>query len=130
MDALRYAPAAALADEVGRALAEPGSVGVIVPDDRVDEIADALADDGMTGARVHRAGDDADVESDERLTVVAAGAAKGLEYDSVVLVEPAAIVRGEPTRAAGLRRLYVVLTRAVSRLAVVGDEPLPDEIRD
>jgi DNA helicase IV len=45
-----------------------------------------------------------------------------------VLVEPAAIVAGEATRPAGLRRLYVVLTRAVSRLAVLHDEPLPPEL--
>ena len=43
----------------------------------------------------------------------------------MVLVEPAAIVAAEPTRIDGLRRLYVVLTRAVLALAVVHDEPLP-----
>ena len=69
-----------------------------------------------------------DDEDDPRVTVVPASEAKGLEFDSVVLVEPAEIVAAEPTRAAGLRRLYVVLTRAVSRLAVVHDEPLPDEL--
>jgi DNA helicase IV len=37
-------------------------------------------------------------------------------------VEPAAIVAAEPR---GLHRLYVVLTRAVSRLAVLHREPLP-----
>jgi DNA helicase IV len=62
------------------------------------------------------------------VVVVPASDAKGLEYDSVVLLEPAAIVRGEPDRTFGLRRLYVVLTRAVSRLAVVHDEPLPAEL--
>jgi DNA helicase IV len=60
--------------------------------------------------------------------VVPASSAKGLEFDSVVLVEPAAIVAAEPTRVDGLRRLYVVLTRAVSRLRVVHDEPLPTEL--
>jgi DNA helicase IV len=59
---------------------------------------------------------------------VPASSAKGLEFDSVVLVEPAAIVAAEPTRVDGLRRLYVVLTRAVSRLRVVHDEPLPTEL--
>ena len=48
--------------------------------------------------------------------------AKGLEYDHVVLVEPAAIVEAE---ARGLHRLYVVLTRAVSRLSIVHSRPLP-----
>jgi DNA helicase IV len=66
-----------------------------------------------------------------------AGVAKGLEYDHVVAVEPAAIaeaseeasegeVRG-PGPGRGLHRLYVVLTRAVSRLDVVHARPLPFE---
>jgi hypothetical protein len=45
-----------------------------------------------------------------------------------VIVEPAAIVAAEPNRVDGLRRLYVVLTRAVSRLRIVHDEPLPGEL--
>jgi DNA helicase IV len=51
--------------------------------------------------------------------------AKGLEFDSVVLVEPSRIATGE---AYGLRRLYVALTRAVSRLTVFHAEPLPIEL--
>lgn len=62
------------------------------------------------------------------MTVVPATAAKGLEYDSVVLVEPAEIVAAEPSRVGGLRRLYVAWTRAVSRLAVVHEQPLPEEL--
>jgi hypothetical protein len=46
----------------------------------------------------------------------------------VLLLEPAEIVAGEPTRAGGLRRLYVVLTRAVSHLSVLHDAPLPPEL--
>ena len=45
-----------------------------------------------------------------------------------MLLEPAAIVAAEPIRPAGLRRLYVVLTRAVSRLVVLHDDPLPPEL--
>ena len=41
---------------------------------------------------------------------------------------PRPIVAGEASRIAGLRRLYVTLTRAVSRLVVVHDEPLPTEL--
>jgi DNA helicase IV len=48
--------------------------------------------------------------------------AKGLEYDHVVTVEPAAIAEAEPR---GPHRLYVVLTRAVSRLDVLHSRPLP-----
>jgi UvrD-like helicase C-terminal domain len=51
--------------------------------------------------------------------------AKGLEFDHVVLVEPGRIATGE---AYGLRRLYVALTRAVSRLTVFHAEPLPAEL--
>ena len=51
--------------------------------------------------------------------------AKGLEYDHVVVAEPAEIVEAE-TR--GLNRLYVVLTRAVSRLDVLHSRPLPVQI--
>lgn len=51
--------------------------------------------------------------------------AKGLEYDPVIVVEPAAIVAAEPR---GLHRLYAVLTRAVSRLDVLHHRPLPDAL--
>ena len=54
--------------------------------------------------------------------VVPATLVKGLEYDHVIVHEPADIVAAE---ARGLNRLYVVLTRAVSRLSVVHAKPLP-----
>jgi superfamily I DNA/RNA helicase len=60
-----------------------------------------------------------------RLTLVPVTLAKGLEYDHVILVEPARIATGE---AYGLRRLYVALTRAVSRLTIIHAEPLPAEL--
>jgi ATP-dependent exoDNAse (exonuclease V) beta subunit len=61
----------------------------------------------------------------DRLTLVPVTLAKGLEFDHVVLVEPGRIATGE---AYGLRRLYVALTRAVSRLTVFHAEPLPAEL--
>lgn len=61
-----------------------------------------------------------------RLTVLPASLAKGLEYDHVIVLEPAAIVDAEPR---GLHRLYVVLTRAVSRLDVLHARPLPEAMR-
>ena len=54
--------------------------------------------------------------------------AKGLEYDHVVLLEPAGVVAGEPDRVTGLRRLYVCLTRAVTSLVVLHEQPLPEEL--
>jgi DNA helicase IV len=57
--------------------------------------------------------------------VVPATLAKGLEFDHVVLLEPADIVAGEPDQLTGLRRLYVCLTRAVTSLVVVYATELP-----
>jgi DNA helicase IV len=119
--ALGFAARSALVDEVRSCLAVEGSVGVIVPD------AEAAA----VLARLRAAGIDAqglDEDADPRVEVVPASGAKGLEFDSVVLVEPGAVVAAEDARVDGLRRLYVVLTRAVSRLRIVHDLPLPPEL--
>ena len=62
------------------------------------------------------------VRDEPRVAVVAASVVKGLEYDHVVAVEPAAIVEAEER---GLHRLYVVVTRAVAGLEVVHGRPLP-----
>ena len=53
-------------------------------------------------------------------------AAKGLEFDRVVLVEPSEIVAGD--RIEGLRALYVALTRTTKTLVVVHAEPLPQPL--
>ena len=63
--------------------------------------------------------------ADAVLTLVPVTLAKGLEYDHVIVVEPARIAAAE---ARGLQRLYVALTRAVSRLTVVHSEPLPEPL--
>jgi DNA helicase IV len=65
--------------------------------------------------------------SDSRLTLVPVTLAKGLEFDHVIVVEPALIAQAE---ARGLHRLYVALTRAVSRLTVLHAEPLPAPLPD
>ena len=51
----------------------------------------------------------------EHLTAVAA---KGLEFDGVVVVDPEAIVRESPG-STGMARLYVALTRATTRLTIL-----------
>ncbi|HVU93208.1 MAG TPA: AAA family ATPase [Jatrophihabitans sp.] len=119
--ALGFAPRVGLVEEVRSCLAADGSVGVIVPDAAA---AGVLAELRAAGVDAHALDEDAD----PRVSVVPASAAKGLEYDSVVLLDPAAIVAQETSRVDGLRRLYVVLTRAVSRLRLVSDEPLPTEL--
>ncbi|HEV7205930.1 MAG TPA: AAA family ATPase, partial [Jatrophihabitans sp.] len=114
-------PTSALVDAVRGLLAIEGSIGVIVPDADAAPVLAALRDGGVDAAPLAE-------ENDPRVAVVPASAAKGLEFDSVVLVEPAAIVAAEATRTSGLRRLYVVLTRAVSHLTVLHDAPLPAEL--
>ena len=59
--------------------------------------------------------------------VVPASLVKGLEYDHVIVVEPADIVAAEPR---GLNRLYVVLTRAVASLVVLHRQELPAALSD
>ncbi|WP_149827404.1 HelD family protein [Streptomyces tailanensis] len=96
------------------ALTREGSVGVIAADADVVRLRNALHEAGVAVGGPDEVG--------ARVVVLGAGVAKGLEYDHVVVVEPAAIVAAE-TR--GLHRLYVALTRAVSRLDVVHARALP-----
>ncbi|MER7070105.1 AAA family ATPase [Terrabacter sp. NPDC000476] len=108
-----------------RSAASPGSVGVIVPDRDVEQLSAALAAAGVEHGRLDlEHGDD----EDHQVEVVPASVAKGLEFDRTVVVEPAAIAAAEPDERTGLRRLYVVLTRAVSELTIVHAEPLPDAL--
>jgi len=114
-------PSAAMAREVVTACAlactRPGSVAVIAADPQVRMLASALdaagVEHGVPG-------------SDARLTLVPVTLAKGLEFDHVIVVEPARIAQAE---ARGLQRLYVALTRAVSRLTVLYAEPLPAPLK-
>jgi DNA helicase IV len=116
------------------ALAGPGSVAVICADAQVGEVKAALATAGVAfGLLGGDPGDSSAADAggaqasqpESRLTIVPVTLAKGLEFDHVVLVEPAAIAVGE---AYGLRRLYVALTRAVSRLTVFHADPLPEAL--
>ncbi|MDT4986047.1 MAG: hypothetical protein QOI74_141, partial [Micromonosporaceae bacterium] len=79
-----------------------GTVGVIATMADRDEVAGWLA--GL---------------AEERLQVVGSLEAKGMEYDGVIVVEPAAI-RAEGR--SGVRTLYVALSRATQRLVTVGTE--------
>ena len=59
-----------------------------------------------------------------RVSVVDTWQVKGLEYDGCVLVSPEAVVAESLTELAGLRTLYVALTRATQRLVVLSGGPL------
>ncbi|NGO11268.1 UvrD-helicase domain-containing protein [Streptomyces sp. HC44] len=93
-----------------------GTVGVVVAMNRRAEAARWLAGLG------------------DRVVALGSLEAKGLEYDATVVVSPAEIADESP---AGLRVLYVALTRATQQLTVVSqdrDEPdangVPDLLRD
>jgi DNA helicase IV len=105
---------AAVVDAVRDALGQEGSVGVVAADADVPRVRAALDAAGIETAGPEELG--------ARVSLVPASVVKGLEYDHVVAVEPAAIAEAEER---GLHRLYVVLTRAVSRLEVVHGRPLP-----
>ncbi|MER5566200.1 UvrD-helicase domain-containing protein [Streptomyces goshikiensis] len=98
-------------EETRRLLAQvDGTVGVVVAMDRRAEAAGWLADLG------------------ERAVALGSLEAKGLEYDATVVVSPAEIADESP---AGLRVLYVALTRATQQLTVVStaaDAPGPDGV--
>jgi DNA helicase IV len=103
------------------------SVAVIVPDSLVRLVRQSLAK--RTGVDL---GDAATDGLDHRVTLVAAREAKGLEFDAVIVVEPAAIAAEIPApfTAQGLRLLYVCLTRATKHLSVIHHHPLPDAMRE
>ncbi|MFE3659033.1 HelD family protein [Streptomyces sp. NPDC059165] len=114
---------AAVVDACRESLRREGSIGLIAADARVPALAEALAAAGLTYLSPGE-----ETTSESRLTLVPASLAKGLEYDYVVLDEPAAVVDGEPDERTGLRRLYVALTRAVSGLTVLHASPLPPQL--
>ncbi|MFI1581880.1 HelD family protein [Embleya sp. NPDC020630] len=115
-------PEPATVAAVRAALAREGSIGVIAADTGTEALRAALTAAGIATTTA----DAPDPTGVVRVTVLPATLAKGLEYDHVVVVEPAAIVAAE---ARGAGRLYVVLTRAVSRLDIVHARPLPRVLR-
>ena len=106
----------ALAAACADALARPGSTAVIAADDQVAGLCGVLRRAGLEHAVLDGASES------QQLTVVPVTLAKGLEFDQVIVVEPARIAASQ---ARGLHQLYVALTRAVSRLTVLHAEPLP-----
>ena len=111
----------AVAAAAARALAVVGDgrLAVIVPDDLREGIRGALTRAGLPLAT---GGDTLETP----VAVYSATETKGLEFDGVVVVEPAAVA-GETM--AGLRSLYVALTRATRVLEIVHHAPLPEPMR-
>src|SRR5215468_10949590 len=111
--------AGALAGACADALGRPGSAAVIATDGQVTPLARALSRAGVAHRILGSEGLGA------RLTLVPVSLAKGLEFDHVIVTEPASIAAAH---SYGLHQLYVALTRAVSRLTVLHSQPLPDPL--
>ena len=94
-------------------MGQGGRLAVIAPGARIAELARALP------AAVP--GDRTEV-LDSPVALLTVGQAKGLEFDRVVLADPAGILAQSP---AGGHDLYVAITRATHRLTVVHDGDLP-----
>lgn len=97
-----------------------GNVAVIVPDVIVDQIDGLLSAAGIDHGGAARQG------LDFQVTVVPVSIAKGLELDSVIVVEPGRIL-DEADRGAQL--LYVALTRSTKRLVILHTGDLPAVLR-
>lgn len=87
-----------LAGQVG------GTIGIVCPPSRLRSLQLFVMGDERLGA------------FEDRLVVVTALQAKGLEYDGVVVVSPDDIIAEAP---GGARVLYVALTRATQRLVTL-----------
>jgi DNA helicase IV len=95
------------------------SVGVVAPTGHADRLEAALTTAGVTFGDGQRGGLSGVV------TVLLPPEAKGLEFDAVIVVEPAAfLVDGDE----GGRLLYIALTRAVQELTIVHATPLPPSL--
>ena len=111
VDDLARAVAGAAAEEMDAV--RPGRVAIIAPDTLRDAVTAALV---AAGTPVADAQDMRKGGLSEPLVLLAADSTNGLEFDAVVVVEPA-VIAGETAR--GLRTLYVALTRPTQRLTVV-----------
>jgi superfamily I DNA/RNA helicase len=101
-------PLAAAFDEAARLAGAEGLLAVIAPASLRGEGETALFDD-------------------TRIAVLTPREAKGMEFDHVIVVEPARIVE-EAVEGQGLRELYVALTRPTTTLVLAHARPLPPEL--
>ncbi|WP_411576236.1 HelD family protein [Streptomyces mutabilis] len=102
---------AAVAEAVGELTPEEGRLAVIAPRELHAALAARL--DGVTAG--------AEPDLTHRVVLLDPRQSKGLEFDSVLVVEPGRY---------GTSDLYVALTRATQRLGVLHTEPLPKGLVD
>jgi DNA helicase IV len=97
----------------GLTSAEEGRLAVIAPAARISELATQVAG-AVPGDRAEAL--------DSPVALLTVAQAKGLEFDRVVLADPAGVIAQSPN---GGHDLYVAITRATHRLAVVYEGELP-----
>jgi DNA helicase IV len=111
---------AAIALAVELALGATGaSCAVLADETLLDGLAAALTATGRVFVDGRRAG----AVLAGGITLLAAVAAKGLEFDNVMVVEPQVIL-GRDDGGRGARVLYVAMTRAVQSLTIISSEPI------
>jgi ATP-dependent exoDNAse (exonuclease V) beta subunit len=127
---------AVAADVLGPELEAPQSVrdsGMNPWHARVTNVAGQLGEfiakeaaeigDGTLGVIVPAGFTESDVDLESQVSILTVWQAKGLEFDSVLVVDPAKILADSPR---GANDLYVALTRATQRLGVIHPGELPE----
>jgi DNA helicase IV len=115
----RLAEALAEAVQQEAAAAGEGRLGVIIPGGLFPDLVPAVLKTVPEAA----IGDQPDLSSS--VVVLTVKQAKGLEFDSVIVVDPERIVEESPR---GANDLYVALTRATQRLGILHPGSLPDSL--
>jgi DNA helicase IV len=101
--------------ETRAALIRTGAVAVIAPPALHAAIVESLSDVGAVATSADAL--------DAPIAVLDPTSAKGLEFDHVIVVEPSAMVSAD---RAGLRLLYVTITRTTKTLTIVHAAALPE----
>lgn len=97
-------------------LAEGGMVAIIAPQQLLRETRTVAAE--LFGARVGTGSG----ALDQDIVVTSTSDAKGLEYDIVIILEPAAIVEES---GGSVGSLYVAMTRPTQRLRILAEQEIP-----
>jgi DNA helicase IV len=109
---LAAAVAAEARAELGE-LAGEGTLAVIVPDGRVEEVSAAIPEAVLGNSPE---------ALDAPVALLTVTQCKGLEFDRVVIADPQGILSQSPN---GGRDLYVAVTRATHRLVILHEGELP-----
>lgn len=96
-----------------------GTIAIVSSYAQQEDVFASLESQGFTLGRALRDG------LDRRITLLTADLVKGLEFDSMIIVEPSSI---EAEAAQGTKALYVVMTRATKRLTLIHEAPLPQAL--